>query len=74
MKWMSLKTNHLPLIMQEVDTVTEQYINILNELRKSIDETRKEEFNKLRDAVFIIIILNVTNKDNRKDSRNRNIL
>jgi hypothetical protein len=51
MKWMSLKINLLPLIMQEVDTVTEKYINILNEARKSNNETAKEEFNEIRESV-----------------------
>jgi hypothetical protein len=51
MKWMTLKINLLSLIMQEVDSVTENYINLLNELRQSNSNTTYNEFNQLRESV-----------------------
>jgi len=34
MKWLPLKMNFLPLIFQEINTVTEEYISILSKLRE----------------------------------------
>ena len=51
MKWLSLKIYLLPLIMQEVDTVTEKYINLINEIRRTHNSDIVEEFNDLRISV-----------------------
>ena len=61
MKWISLKMNMIPLIFQEIDNVTEQYINLLNSIRKvnfnENDENKFEyennlnEFNELRESI-----------------------
>ena len=43
MKWIPLKMNYLPLIFQEINFVTENYINLLNKIRqktKNIDEQK----------------------------------
>ena len=61
MKWISLKMNMIPLIFQEIDNVTEQYINLLNSIRKinfnENDNNKFEyennvnEFNELRESI-----------------------
>jgi hypothetical protein len=51
MKWLSLKIYLLPLIMQEVDTVTEKYINTINEIRRTNDSDIIKEFDDLRVSV-----------------------
>ena len=61
MKWISLKMNMIPLIFQEIDNVTEQYINLLNSIRKvnfnENDDNKFEydnnlnEFNELRESI-----------------------
>lgn len=48
---MSLKIYNLPLIMQEVDTVIEKYINIINELRRTSSQETYQVFVQLRDSV-----------------------
>jgi hypothetical protein len=39
--------------MQEVDTVIEKYINLINEMRRTNGNEIAEEFNDLRDSVRI---------------------
>ncbi len=64
MKWITLKMNMLPVIFQEIDFVTEQYINLLNTIRKSNTnevnflrnnakekENKIKEFNELRENI-----------------------
>lgn len=51
MKWLSLKIYLLPLIMQEVDSVTEKYINLINEIRRTHDSNIVDEFNEMRYSV-----------------------
>ena len=64
MKWITLKMHMLPVIFQEIDFVTEQYINLLNTIRKSNTnevnflrnnakekETKIKEFNELRENI-----------------------
>jgi heme exporter protein D len=54
MKWITLKIYLLPLIMQEVDTVIEKYINLINELRRTNEQETLNEFEDLRDSVNFI--------------------
>ena len=56
MKWITLKMHMLPVIFQEIDFVTEQYINLLNTIRKSntnevnfIRNNAKEKENKIKE-------------------------
>lgn len=56
MKWISLKIYLLPLVMQEVDTVIEKYINIINELRRTNDQEIMSEFEDLRESVINFLI------------------
>ena len=56
MKWISLKIYLLPLVMQEVDTVIEKYINLINEMRRTNGNEIAEEFNDLIDSVSFLII------------------
>ena len=64
MKWITLKMHMLPAIFQEIDFVTEQYINLLNSIRKSNTneinfirnntkdkENKIKEFNELRENI-----------------------
>ena len=57
MKWLSLKIYLLPLIMQEVDTVTEKYINTINEIRRTNDSDIIKEFEDLRLSVSCNLII-----------------
>ena len=41
MKWLPLKMNYLPLIFQEINIVTEEYIIILSKLREKEKENQK---------------------------------
>ena len=41
MKWLPLKMNYLPLIFQEINIVTEEYITILSKLREKEKENQK---------------------------------
>ena len=41
MKWLPLKMNYLPLIFQEINIVTEEYITILSKLREKEKENKK---------------------------------
>ena len=41
MKWLPLKMNYLPLIFQEINIVTEEYIGILSKLREKEKENPK---------------------------------
>lgn len=44
MKWLPLKMNYLPLIFQEINFVTEEYINLLSKIReKQKNQSQKEE-------------------------------
>ena len=43
MEWLPLKMNFLPLIFQEINFVTEEYLTILNQLRNKEQGTTKEE-------------------------------
>ena len=43
MKWLPLKMNFLPLIFQEINFVTEEYLTILSQLRQKEKGKNKEE-------------------------------
>ena len=43
MKWLPLKMNFLPLIFQEINCVTEEYISLLSKLRQLEQEKTSEE-------------------------------
>ena len=43
MKWLPLKMNFLPLIFQEINSVTEEYISLLSKLRQLEKEKTNEE-------------------------------
>ena len=48
MKWLPLKMNFLPLIFQEINFVTEDYLALLNKLRqKENEKENKEKNNKI---------------------------
>ena len=46
MKWLPLKMNYLPLLFQEINFVTEEYISLLSKIR---ERDKKEEDNKNQD-------------------------
>ena len=46
MKWLPIKMNFLPLIFQEINFVTEDYITILNKIRQKEKELGKEQKNQ----------------------------
>ncbi len=52
MKWISLKIYLLPLVMKEVDSVIEKYINLINELRRTNSAETFSEFDDLRESVL----------------------
>ena len=48
MKWLPLKMNYLPLIFQEINFVTEEYIQLLSKIRekeKNQDENQSQKDN-----------------------------
>ena len=47
MKWLPLRMNFLPLIFQEINFVTEEYISLLNKLRQREKDKPKEEKDEL---------------------------
>ena len=54
MKWLPLKMNFLPLIFQEINFVTEDYLALLNKLRqKENEKENKEKNNKINKSEII---------------------
>ena len=59
MKWITLKMHMIPIIFQEIDMVTEQYISLLTYLKKSEQDKEesseyqnsKRQFNEIREGV-----------------------
>jgi hypothetical protein len=43
MKWLPLKMNFLPLLFQEINNITEEYITLLNKIRQKDIETQKSQ-------------------------------
>ncbi len=46
MKWLPLKMNYLPLIFQEINFVTEEYINLLRKIREKEKNSNEEKTKK----------------------------
>ena len=65
MKWLPLKMNYLPLIFQEINFVTEEYIQLLSKIRKK--EKNLEE-NKTQKESNI----NENEKENQTEKENEN--
>ena len=59
MEWITLKMHMIPIIFQEIDMVTEQYISLLTYLKKSEQDkeesseyqSSKRQFNEIREGV-----------------------
>ena len=59
MKWITLKMHMIPIIFQEIDMVTKQYISLLTYLKKSEQDkeesseyqSSKRQFNEIREGV-----------------------
>ena len=64
MKWITLKMHMTPIIFQEIDMVTEQYISLLTSIKKSEQEkedtsdqqSSKKQFNEMREGVIFYFI------------------
>ena len=64
MKWITLKMHMIPIIFQEIDMVTEQYISLLTSIKKSEQEkedtsdqqSSKKQFNEMREGVIFYFI------------------
>ena len=64
MKWITLKMHMIPIIFQEIDMVTEQYISLLTSIKKSEQEkedtsdqqSSKKQFNEMRERVIFYFI------------------
>ena len=46
MKWLPLKMSYLPLIFQEINFVTEEYINLLSKIREKEKNSEENKFPK----------------------------
>ena len=59
MKWITLKMHMIPIIFQEIDMETEEYISLLTYLKKSEQDkeesseyqSSKRQFNEIREGV-----------------------
>ena len=60
MKWLPLKMNYLPLIFQEINFVTEEYINLLSKIREK-EKNGKLQKNNNKDEM-----------ENESDKKNQN--
>ena len=60
MKWLPLKMNYLPLIFQEINFVTEEYINLLSKIREK-EKNGKSQKNNHKDEM-----------ENESDKKNQN--
>jgi hypothetical protein len=49
MKWLPLKMNYLPLIFQEINFVTEEYINLLSKMREKEKNKDENKINENKD-------------------------
>ena len=77
MKWITLKMHMIPIIFQEIDMVTEQYISLLTSIKKSEQEkedtsdqqSSKKQFNEMREGVifyFMYIYIYIDYKKNKR--------
>ena len=60
MKWLPLRMNYLPLIFQEINFVTEEYINLLSKIREK-EKNGKSQKNNHKDEM-----------ENESDKKNQN--
>lgn len=60
MKWLPLKMNYLPLIFQEINFVTEEYINLLSKIREKEKNGKSQKNN------------NQNEMENESDKKNQN--
>ena len=68
-----LKMHMIPVIFQEIDMVTEEYISLLTSIKKSEQEKEdtseqqslKRKFNEMREGVTYFI-LHIDNKKNKR--------
>ena len=60
MKWLPLKMNYLPLIFQEINFVTEEYINLLSKIREKEKNGKSQKNN------------NKNEMENESDKKNQN--
>ena len=82
MKWITLKMHMIPIIFQEIDMVTEQYISLLTSIKKSEQEkedtsdqqSSKKQFNEMREGVIFYFIYIYIYIDYKKNKRTRAIL
>ena len=67
MKWTPLKMNYLPLIFQEINFITEEYIHLLSKIRqkeKNLEENKPQKENNINE--------NNNVKENEKAEENEN--
>ena len=73
MEWITLKMHMIPVIFQEIDMVTEEYISLLTTLKKAEQDkeessefqSSKRKFNEMREGVTYFI-LHIDNKKNKR--------
>ena len=68
MKWVPLKMNYLPLIFQEINFVTEEYIHLLNKIRqkqKNFEKNKPDKENNINEN-------NTPINENEKAEENEN--
>ena len=68
MKWVPLKMNYLPLIFQEINFVTEEYIHLLNKIRKkqkNFEDNKQNKENNINEN-------NIPINENEKAEENEN--
>ena len=67
MKWLPLKMNYLPLIFQEINNITEEYITILNKIRQK--DISKQKYQKKSEAIYPSIDESPSRKTNKFQSQ-----
>ena len=68
MKWVPLKMNYLPLIFQEINFVTEEYIHLLNKIRKkqkNFEDNKQNKENNINEN-------NIPKNENEQAEENEN--
>ena len=74
MEWITLKMHMIPIIFQEIDMVTEEYISLLTTLKKAEQDkeessefqSSKRKFNEMREGVKCLYIkITIDNKKNK---------
>ena len=70
MKWLPLKMNFLPLIFQEINSVTEEYISLLSKLRQLEKEKTNEEKNFKNNNEFLLNKSNQNQEESESEKEN----